>query len=231
MKFIRDKRWFYGCLTVITAVVIMLLIVLVKKVNVDYVGSTKMTIGLAKINKGVYNSLGENKTMDLASNVILFASLAGALFFVVLGAIQLFDRKKLYKIDNKIKALAFVYVITAWIYVGFEYVLVINRRPTLGELTTSPSFPSTHTMVIVMISLTSITMLEGLIKNKKVLYSIEGAIGLLAVLGIVFRMLSGKHWFTDIIAGILFGLMLYFFHKCLTDLIDKYDEAHPILEE
>ena len=231
MKFLKESKWVYFFLTVAVGLVLCLLMVILKKVNVEYVGDTTMTIGLSKINKGVYNALGESKAFDLLSTIILFASMAAALFFVGLGLFQAIKRKKLELIDNSIKSLALTYILVAWVYVIFDFVLVINHRPTNGGISTSPSFPSTHTMVICTVILTGITMIEGLIKNKKVLYSIEGVAGLLGILGIVFRMLSGRHWFTDIIAGILFGIMFYLFHKFVTEALNDYDKKKLTVEE
>lgn len=224
MKIANNKKTLYGALSGIMLIIILVFIVLLKKVNVGTNGDKN--IGLSKINLAIYNSLGTNKIMDIISTIILAMAGALALFFVVIGIIEVVKRKKLEMLDNSIKALALVYVITGWIYLIFDYILVINYRPTAECISSSPSFPSTHTMLILMIFLTGITVLEGLIKNKKLLYSVEICFGLLGILAIVTRMLSGKHWFTDIIAGILFAIMLYFFHKFIIELLNEYQVKH-----
>ena len=224
MKIANNKKTLYGALSGIMLIIILVFIVLLKKVNVGTNGDKN--IGLSKINLAIYNSLGTNKIMDIISTIILAMAGALALFFVVIGIIEVVKRKKLEMLDNSIKALALVYVITGWIYLIFDYILVINYRPTTECISSSPSFPSTHTMLILMIFLTGITVLEGLIKNKKLLYFVEIGFGLLGILAIVTRMLSGKHWFTDIIAGILFAIMLYFFHKFIIELLNEYQVKH-----
>ena len=224
MKVLKDKRWLNGILCALFAVIIMALIVLLKKYNVETIGETEMKIGFAKVNKTVFNSLGTSNLFHIVSTVIMIIMILVAVAFVVLAIIELVKKKDFDKLDNSYKSLALTYVLTAWVYVIFEYILVINNRPTTGVVTTSASFPSTHTLIIVMVSLTSLTMLERIIKNKKILYSCEALLGLLGILGVVTRLLSGKHWFTDIIAGVLFGIMFYFFHKFLTEFLNEYDK-------
>ena len=223
-KFVNNKKVLYGVLSLALLLVILLMIVALKKVNVSTNGGNY--IGLSSINLAIFNSIGSNKAMDIISTVILGLAIAMAVGFAVLGLIQVIKRKKLEAIDTPIKALALVYVITGWIYLIFDYVLVVNYRPTTEAISTSPSFPSTHTMVILMVFLTGITVLEGIIKNKKAIYGYEIGCGVLGVVAIVTRMLSGKHWFTDIIAGILFALLLYFFHKFIIELLKEYDIKH-----
>lgn len=221
-KFINNKKLLYGVLSLALLLVILLMVVALKKVNVSTNGGNY--IGLSSINLVIFNSVGTNKTMDIISTVILGLAIAMAVGFAVLGLIQAIKRKKLESIDTSIKALALIYVITGWIYLIFDYVLVVNYRPTTEAISTSPSFPSTHTMVILMVFLTGITVLEGIIKNKKAIYGYEIGCGVLGVVAIVTRILSGKHWFTDILGGILFALFLYFLHKFVMELIKSSDE-------
>ena len=221
-KLVKNKKVLYGVLSGALLLVILLMIVALKKVNVGKNGGAE--IGLSSINLAIFNSVGANKAMDIISTIILGLALAMAVGFAVLGLIQVIKRKKLESLDTSIKALALVYVITGWIYLIFEYILVVNYRPTTGVISTSPSFPSTHTMVILMVFLTGITVLEGIIKNKKILYSVEIGCGVLGVAAIVTRILSGKHWFTDVIGGILFALFLYFLHKFVIELLNDYDK-------
>ena len=190
-KLVNNKKVLYGVLSGALLLVILLMIVALKKVNVGKNGGAD--IGLSSINLAIFNSVGANKAMDIISIIILGLAQAMAVGFAVLGLIQVIKRKKLESLDTSIKALALVYVITGWIYLIFEYILVVNYRPTTGVISTSPSFPSTHTMVILMVFLTGITVLEGIIKNKKILYSVEIGCGVLGVAAIVTRILS--HYF------------------------------------
>ena len=223
-KFVNNKKVLYGVLSLALLLVILLMIVALKKVNVSTNGGNY--IGLSSINLAIFNSIGSNKAMDIISTIILGLAIAMAVGFAVLGLIQVIKRKKLEAIDTPIKALALVYVITGWIYLIFDYVLVVNYRPTTEAISTSPSFPSTHTMVILMVFLTGITVLEVIIKNKKAIYGYEIGCGVLGVVAIVTRILSGKHWFTDILGGILFALFLYFFHKFIIELLNEYQVKH-----
>ena len=85
------------------------------------------------------------------------------------------------------------------------------------------SYPSSHTMLVICIMGTAIMQFRRLLPEKKGLrIFLDGAAVLLIVVTVVGRLLSGVHWFTDILAGVLLSsalVMLYF--SALTWLEEK----------
>jgi len=86
--------------------------------------------------------------------------------------------------------------------------VVINYRPVLIAECLEASYPSSTTLVVLCIMPTSLMQLKCRIKNKIikkcVTFSIYGFISFM----IIGRFLSGVHWFTDIIGGIILSVAL-----------------------
>jgi undecaprenyl-diphosphatase len=124
-------------------------------------------------------------------------------------------------VDNHILALGVFYVVVALTYILFE-VLVINHRPVLIEGVLEASYPSSHTMLSICILGSAIIEIKKLFKNKKKLVITLDAISIVVMVIIVLgRLLSGMHWFTDIIGGILISLALVFIFHGVLKLIEK----------
>jgi undecaprenyl-diphosphatase len=125
-----------------------------------------------------------------------------ALGFAFLGLVQWITRKKLRKVDHSILLLGGFYLAVMAVYVLFETVSV-NYRPVLigGNLETS--YPSSTTLLVLCVMPTAILQLNSRIQNtvlKKLLSRLLMAFVLFMVGG---RLVSGVHWFTDIVGGVL----------------------------
>ena len=101
--------------------------------------------------------------------------------------------------------------------------MVVNYRPIILHTELEASYPSSHTMLVICIMGTAIMQFRRLLPEKKGLrIFLDGAAVLLIVVTVVGRLLSGVHWFTDILAGVLLSsalVMLYF--SALTWLEEK----------
>lgn len=92
--------------------------------------------------------------------------------------------------------------------------LVFNReRPSIEHLVveTSYSFPSGHAVTSIMLYGTLIALLPLLIQNKKLVYPLQGLLGLLILAIGVSRIYLGVHFPSDIIGGYALGLAWLFF--------------------
>lgn len=195
--------------------------VLVKVVDVAAVGPLGSKVGFSKINDSIFEGIGTSDTWYNISEVFGIFALIVAGVFVIVGLVQLIKRKSLKMVDNHILALGVFYVVVALTYILFE-VLVINERPVLVEGVLEASYPSSHTMLSICILGSAIIEIHKLFENKKKLVIALDIISVvIMVIIVVGRLLSGMHWFTDIIGGILLSLALVFVYHGVLKLIEK----------
>lgn len=195
--------------------------ILVKFVDVAAVGPLGSKVGFSKINDAIFGAIGTSETWYHISEIFGILALIVAGVFVIVGLIQLIRRKSLKLIDNHILTLGVFYVVVALAYLVFE-ILVINKRPVLVDGELEASYPSSHTMLSICILSSAIIEFHKYFKSKKkqliTLDVISFVIMLVVVIG---RLLSGMHWFTDIIGGILISLALVFIFHGVLKLIEK----------
>lgn len=172
-----------------------------KFVDVQPVGPMDSEVGFATVNVFVHNLFGQNKVYDRISDFLAVLSLFAACSFAIIGAYQFLQKKSILKVDSSIILLGVTYVFVILIYVLFEK-LVINFRPVLEKGVLEASYPSSHTMMILIILGTARTTMERIIHNERVLKGLRIVLAVLMVLAVAFRIMSGVHWFTDILGAL-----------------------------
>ena len=194
--------------------------ILVKVVDIAAVGPLGSKVGFSKMNDSIFKGIGTSDTWYNISEFFGTLALILAGVFVIVGLVQLIKRKSLKMVDNHILALGVFYVVVALTYILFE-LLVINNRPVLIEGVLEASYPSSHTMLSICILGSAIIEIKRLFENKKKLVITLDAISVVVMVIIVLgRLLSGMHWFTDIIGGILISLALVFIFHGVLKLIE-----------
>ena len=123
----------------------ILLIVLLKTVDVAAVGPQNSYVGLATLNKAVFDAVGRCDFWYNLTEILGYIAILAALAFCGLGVYQLIKRKSFKKVDKNLYILLGIYVLVGITYILFEKV-VINFRPILNE-ELEASFPSSHTML------------------------------------------------------------------------------------
>ena len=149
--------------------------------------------------------------MDKLTDICLVLSVLVAFSIVCVGVVQLAKRKSLLKVDKSILWLALVYILVAIVYIFFEFV-VINFRPIVASGQIEPSYPSSHTLIVSCVMLSSIFVMNNLFTNKILKYGYLAVSTIITIFNAVGRLLSGMHWFTDIVGAILLSaaiVMLY----------------------
>ena len=204
----------------------ILTIALVKCVDIDAVGPAGTSIGLSHLNKAVHDLIGVHMFWYQVTNLLGFwAILCGAIFAYV-GLKQLVERKSLKQVDAKILALGGLFVLLGVIYVLFEKV-VINCRPVLmeGETVPEASFPSSHTVLAFVIFGAIAMMLKDYLQDKRLVSMLQNACLVLILVSVIGRLISGVHWFTDILGGIFlsYALLMVF-----SGLLEKLDGKNPM---
>ena len=224
------KRKIYLTATIALFGLFFLFTALVMTVDVQPIGPNGSTVGLASIHGAFRDALGTTESYnELWYNISELAGLiplATAGCFAIFGLCQAIKRKSLFKVDSHLFVLAGFYAALLLAYVGFE-IIEINFRPVLIEGELEASYPSSHTMLSIGIMTTAIFELHELIKNKKALLIIFDvaciAVALTVLLG---RLLSGVHWLTDIIAGILIVSALICLYRYGVILIQNKKEKN-----
>ena len=215
----------------VCAALFLLLILLVRTVDVAAIGPQGTEIGLSAVNGAVHEAVDYREGWYRLSAGLGYAALALAAFFALLGLKQLVQRKSLFKVDRELLVLAGLYAAVLVLYVLFDKVAV-NYRPMLlpGDTEPEASFPSTHTMLACVLY-GSASMLAGrYVRGDGLRIGLRLLAGLLLILTVLGRMLSGVHWLTDILGGLLISTtLLALFAAALAAFADgrKLDRRRP----
>ena len=179
----------------------------VMSVDVRPIGPDGTSVGFAKINSSVRDSLGTNNTLYKISEVLGLLTWGVVAVFGLLGLYQLICRKSLLKVDRDILVLGGGYAVMLALYVLFDKV-AINYRPASSLEEMEASYPSSHTLMLVFVMATAVMQIVRRISNKTLRTVLVIACVLTAVAVIACRALCGVHWITDIVGGLLLAASL-----------------------
>ena len=198
-------------LSVIMTIFSGIYIYLVKTVDVKSIGPNNTSVGFAKVNDAFMHLVGTNMTIYKLTEVAGLLVLLIVGIYGIIGLVQLIKRKSLFKVDREIICLGILYVMMISVYVLFEKV-VINYRPILIDNELEASFPSSHTMLAICTSVSSLLVYKKYVP-KKLNYLAMFITVLLLTIVFLGRMISGVHWLSDILGGVIISLTLltYFY--------------------
>ena len=193
----------------ISGALFALLIVLLRCVDVEPVGSADTSVGLSHLNRFVFELTGVNMVWYNITDWLGLTAIIAAFLFAATGLVQLIKRRSILKVDKEILALGGLYTLLIGIYVLFENVIV-NYRPIImpGNSTPEASFPSSHTMLVCVIMGSTLIIIGKYIKKKSMCRVIRGMCAAVIAVTVVGRLISGVHWFTDILGGLLISTFL-----------------------
>lgn len=181
--------------------------VLVQRVDVQPIGPNGSEVGFAGLNGSVHDKLGENDACYKLTKLIGYLALATAPCFALLALVQLIRKKSLACVDGDLWALAIYYVLVGACYVAFEK-YVVNYRPVLVDGVLEASYPSSHTMLAASLFGATIVQMRKRVRVKPLRMLIDAVLVLAIAAMAVGRLMSGVHWLTDIVGGLLLGLAL-----------------------
>lgn len=204
------------------ALIAVVFTVLVKTVDLGFVSNTDSAIGFASINLSFNSKFGFNPLLYKVSEYLGYSVFVIVAFFALLGIRELVKNKSLLKVDSDLYALAITYIFTLVVYFVFDKLLVINLRPLImsGEMVAEPSFPSSHTLLAVVVCGTAIAEC-GKVKKSGLRIILTLILSLLMAATVLTRLFSGVHWVTDIVGGVLWGEALMMVFQLISTLLRK----------
>ena len=142
------------------------------------------------------------------------------MIFGGIGFVQLVKRRSLFKVDYDIIFLGIHYVIVILGYLIFE-MIPINYRPILIEGFMEPSYPSSTTLLVLSVMPTLVFQVNSRIKNTVVKKTISILTIIFSAFMVTGRLVSGVHWFTDIVGSVMFSAGLFCIYKAVVLLCHK----------
>ena len=200
--------------------VFVLWTVLVHFVDVRAIGPEGSSVGFATLNGFVHELTGVNSLLYTVTDWLGIVPIAVALGFAILGLVQLIKRKGLWKVDHSILALGVFYIVVIVVYFLFE-IVVINYRPILIDGYLEASYPSSTTMLVMCVMPTTAIALKVRIKNTILKRYVNISITTFTAFMIVARLLSGVHWITDIIGGVILCAGLVITYYAIKNILTK----------
>ena len=183
-------------------------------VDVQAIGPQESSVGFATVNRFVHSLTGVHMPLYTITDWLGLVPLGFVMWFGTLGLIQWIQRKHLLKVDYNIRILGGFYIVVMALYVLFE-VLVVNYRPVLINGYLEASYPSSTTMLVMCVMPTAIMQFNARIKNNVLKRCVASAIIAFIVFMVIGRLISGVHWFTDIIGGALLSTGLVLMYRAI----------------
>ena len=185
------------------------LIILLCTVDVRPIGPEGTAVGLSQLNEYVFELFGVNLLWYEITDWLGITAVLTAFLFAMVGLVQLIKRKSLLKVDREILTLGGLYLTVIGLYLLFENT-VLNYRPIIMPDNTRPeaSFPSSHTLMVCVIMGSAVMLIERYIRSKRLCRGLQVLCAAIIGVTVFGRLISGVHWFTDIIGGLLISITL-----------------------
>ena len=204
MKSINKVRIFIGAGFVFAFAVWT---VLVRFVGVKEIGPLGTSVGFAELNGAFHSLTGVHMVLYTVTDWLGLAPILIALGYAALGLWQWIKRKSIFKVCPSVLALGAFYIAVIAVFVIFE-IAEVNYRPILIEGRLEASYPSSTTLLCACVMPISMIDLGSRIRNATALRYTRFVLAVFTAFMVVARTLSGVHWLTDIIGGLLFSIGL-----------------------
>ena len=187
---------------------------LIQKVDVQPVGPKGTVVGFAVFNGWFHKLTGVHMGLYTITDCLGLVPVFVCIAFGGIGLGQLIKRKSLFRVDLDLIYLGSYYVLVIFGYLFFE-ICPINYRPVLIEGILEASYPSSTTLLVLSVMPTLMLQANRRIKNryaKRLIYIFTVVFSAFMVIG---RLISGVHWFTDIVGAVFLSTGLFYFYKAI----------------
>lgn len=171
-------------------------------VDMGPIGPQGSLVGLASLNRFAHELTGVHFALYHITDWLGLLPVFLCVGFGFLGFVQWVKRKRFFRVDGDILLLGAFYVVTAATYVLFESV-VINCRPVLINGYLEASYPSSTTLLVMCVMPTAAMQMHNRITDRGWERVVRYMIILYTGFMVIARFLSGVHWISDIIGGML----------------------------
>ena len=190
-------------------------------VDVHPIGPNGSSVGFAALNGVVHRTLGVHWPLYTLTDWLGLVPMGFVFGFAILGLVQLIRRRSLLRVDRRILLLGVFYAVVIAAYVFFETV-IINYRPVILHTGLEASYPSSHTMIVICIMATAMMQFPHLLERHRGLLRLTQTVSALLIgITVIGRLISGVHWFTDIVGGILLSASLVMLYASAADWAEQ----------
>ena len=189
---------------------------LVITVDIQAAGPMGSDIGFSTLNRGFHQLTGVHLSLYTITDWLGLIPVAVCVMFAMLGLLQCIKRRSLFKVDMDILCLGVYYIVVITAYLTFE-MYPVNYRPILIEGRLEASYPSSTTLLVLSVMPTLVYQVKHRLNNAAARRFICMATYIFTTLMVFGRLLSGVHWFTDIIGSILLSTGLFLLYKSFCD--------------
>ena len=186
-------------------------------IDVRAIGPHHSKVGFATMNAFIHNLTGTNMNLYNITDWLGLVPIAVMIGFALLGLCQWINRRSLHKVDYSIFVLGGFYIVVMSVYILFE-VLEVNYRPVLINGYLEASYPSSTTMLVMCVMPTAIMQFNSRIKSSSLRKFLSVLIIAFIVFMVVGRLISGVHWPSDIIGGLLISAGLVLMYRFVATL-------------
>lgn len=189
--------------------------VAVRCIDVAVIGPCGSFVGFATVNAWFHGRTGVHMALYTITDWLGLVPIAVCLMFAGVGLCQWISRERLLRVDADLLLLGGFYLVMMAVYLLFE-TIVINYRPVLIEGVLEVSYPSSTTLLVLCVMSTAIWQVHHRIKHRFLRCATIVTLALFTICMVFFRLVSGVHWLTDIVGGVLCsgGMVLLYDAVC-----------------
>lgn len=212
----RNKKF---CAAAILLLAFVVWTILVRLCDVAAIGPRGSSVGFSALNGWVHRLFSVHMTLYTITDWLGLVPIAVAFGFAVLGLVQWIVRGKILRVDHSILVLGGFYLLVIGAYVLFE-MITINYRPVLINGYLETSYPSSTTMLVACVMPTAWMQMNARIKSPVWRRCLGATIIGFTVFMVVGRLISGVHWFTDIVGGLLLSGGFVMLYAAIVDCVE-----------